>query len=223
MVRIPDEHKAHISENFKRLTDRVRLLYFTQEFECTFCKDTRELLEDIAALSDKIRLEIYDFVKDSEMVKRYEVDKIPAIVVLGEEKDYGVRFFGIPAGYEFGSIVSAIIDVSTKSTRLAPVTKELLKEVKESVHIQVFVSVTCPYCPTMVRQAHQFALENSFIKADMVEMAEFPHLAQKYSVTSVPKTVINEKIVILGLVPENIFLENLLAAITKPQNTSYIG
>jgi alkyl hydroperoxide reductase subunit AhpF len=78
---------------------------FTQEVECRFCSDTRALTQEMAALSDKITTEVYDFQKDAAKAKELGIDKIPAIAVIGK-KDYGVRIFGIPYGYELQTLVT---------------------------------------------------------------------------------------------------------------------
>jgi glutaredoxin-like protein len=203
------------------LENRVTLVLFTQEpqrlvvpdylkgQECRFCKETRQLVEEISNLSDKIDLKIYDFEGDKEKVSTYGIDKIPAIAVRGE-KDFGIRFYGIPSGYEYTSLIEAIIDVSTGRTDLSQKTKDALSGLSQDFHIQVFVSPTCPYCPLAVRLAHQFAFESDRIRADMVESTEFPYLAQKYSVLGVPKTIINENVSVDGAVPEEQLLESLL-------------
>lgn len=208
------------------LENKVRLVFFTQEpkrlivpehlkgQECLFCKETRQLLTEVCSLSEKIGLEILDFQGDKEMASVYGIDKIPATIILGE-KDYGLRFFGIPSGYEYTSLVEAIIDVSKGKTNLSQNTKEALEAIQMDIHIQVFVTPTCPYCAMAVRLGHQFALECERIKTDMIESTEFPHLAQKYSVFGVPKTIINETISIDGAVPEETFLENVLQATTR--------
>lgn len=212
----------------EELEKGVKLILFTQEpkrlivpehlkgQECLFCKETRQLLTEVSSLSEKIDLEIYDFEGDRDKAAAYSIDKIPATVVLGE-RDYGLRFFGIPSGYEYTSLIEAIVDVSKGNTRLGPKTKDVLKTIEKDVHIQVFVTPTCPYCPMAVRVGHQFALESERIRADMVESTEFPHLAQKYSVFGVPKTVINETISVDGAVPEETFLENVLRAVSQEE------
>jgi len=208
------------------LENKVRLVFFTQEpkrlivpehlkgQECFFCKETRQLLTEVCSLSEKIGLEIFDFQGDKEIASVYGIDKIPATIVLGE-KDYGLRFFGIPSGYEYTSLIEAIIDVSKGKTNLSQSAKEALNAIQMDIHIQVFVTPTCPYCAMAVRLGHQFALECERIKADMIESTEFPHLVQKYSVFGVPKTIINETISIDGAVPEETFLENVLKATTR--------
>jgi len=212
MSLIPEEHKEHVrSELEEKLEKPVKIVMFTQEIECQSCAQTRRLLTEFAALSNKISLEVYDFVADAAKAKEYGVDKVPAIIVLGE-KDYGVRFYGLPYGYEFQTFLEGVISVSTGKTDLSEETKKKLKEVKKPVRIQVFVTLTCPYCPMVASLAYKFATENDMVKADVVEVSEFPHLGVKYAIMGVPKTVINEKTEFVGAFPEDLFLEHIILA-----------
>jgi glutaredoxin-like protein len=131
----------------------------------------------------------------------------------GGERDYGIRFYGIPSGYEFSSIIEDIVDVSRGDSGLQPATREALAAVSEPVHFQVFITPTCPYCPQAVRLAHKFAMESEQIRADMVEAIEFPHLSNKYGVYGVPRTVINESVHQEGAVPEPLLLAKLQEAV----------
>jgi glutaredoxin-like protein len=167
--------------------------------------------QEVAALSDKLDIEVRDFVLDKEVVERYGVDKIPAIAVEGE-KDYGVRFYGVPAGYEFTSLIEAIKAVSAGESGLAPKTKEILAGLKDSLHLQVLVTPTCPYCPMAVQLAHRMAIESDMVRADMVEASEFPYLVHKYNVFGVPKTVVNDAVEFGGSLPEPLFLQQVMKA-----------
>jgi glutaredoxin-like protein len=209
---IPDEHKEHLRmELNEKLEKPVKIIMFTQEVECQFCMQTRQLINELAALNDKIKVEIYDFLKDSEKAKEYGVDKVPAIVIVSE-KDYGIRFYGIPYGYELQTLLEGVINVSRGRTDVSEETRKKLKEIKTPVHIQVFVTLTCPYCPVVATIAYKFAIESDLIKADVIEASEFPQLAVKYAVMGTPKTVINEKIEFIGAFPEDLFLEHVLLA-----------
>ena len=213
MPFISDEDKKYIRDRFeKEMEGEVKIIYFTQDFECQFCKETRQILEEITALSDKIRLEVHEFDKEKEVAEKYGVDKIPATLIFGK-KEYGTRFFGIPSGYEFSTLIEDIIHASTGKTNLKEEVREEIKKIEQPLHIQVFVTPTCPYCPTMVHIAHQMAVENENIRADMIEAIEFPHLAQKYNVMGVPKTVINDEREIVGAIPEEMFLEEIKKAL----------
>jgi glutaredoxin-like protein len=213
MGLIPEEHRQHIKEELnQKLTGKVKVIVFTQEMECPLCKEARELVEEIGSLSDKIEVTVYDFVKDKEQATLYKVDKVPAIVVLGE-KDYRIRYYGLPFGYEFQTFLEDLLIVSNRSSGLSEETKTKLKAVDKPVHIQVFVTLTCPYCPITATLAHKFAMESELITAEVVDVNEFPQIGIKYNVFGVPKTVINEKVEFISVVQENVFLEHILEAL----------
>ncbi len=209
MSLLKEDQQKKLKEKFKELDGNVKLVVFTQEMECRYCEETRQLMEDLAGLSDKIGVEVFDFVSDTDKVEKYKIDKIPATVIEGE-KDYGIRFYGIPAGYEFVSLTNTIMAVSRGESGLSEETKAALKKLKDPVHLQVFVTLTCPYCPGAVEMAHRLSEESDLVTSDMVESAEFPHLTQKYNVSSVPKVIINEDIEFEGALPEKEFVENVM-------------
>jgi len=212
MALIRDEQKERIKSDFReKLENPVKILMFTQEVECQFCAQTRQLINELAPLDERIAVEVYDFVRDASKAKEYAVDKVPALVVMGE-KDFGVRFYGLPYGYELQTLLDAVINVSKKQTDLSDETKNRLKEIKKPVHIQVFVTLTCSYCSIVAGLAHKFAIENELIKAEVIDVSEFPQVGLKYGVMGVPKTVINEKIEFVGAFPEDLFLEHILLA-----------
>ena len=207
---IPEDKKENLKNRFKEnMVDPVRILMFTQEIECRFCSDTRQLVQELAGLSDKISVEVYDFVSEAGKAKELGIDKIPALAIVGR-KDYGVRIYGIPYGYELQTLVEAVIGVSKGTTNLSDKTKAILADVKSSVHIQVFVTLTCPHCPVAASIAHKLAIESDMIRADVIESSEFPALSQKYSVTGVPKILINEKIDFVGAFSEDLFAEHVV-------------
>jgi len=129
-----------------QLVNPVKLVMFTQTVECQFCAETRQIVEELAALSDKIEPVIYNFITDKPLAESYGIDKIPAIAILGvkdgKEQDYGIRFYGIPSGYEFVSIVEDILAVSRGESGIKPATQKALAGLTEPVHIQVFVTPT---------------------------------------------------------------------------------
>ena len=213
MALLKDKDREYLQGEFsKRLKNPVRLVVFTQTIACDFCEQTEQIAEEVAGLSDLISVEVYNFVNDKSVADQYGVDKIPALVVAGE-KDYGIRFFGIPAGYEFTSLVEDIMMVSSGDSGLSAETKAAVAGITAPVHIQVFVTPTCPYCPGAVLLAHKLAMESDKILGDMVEATEFPHLAQKYNVMGVPRSVINEKTHIEGAVPEAMLIAQLMESL----------
>lgn len=214
MAILKNRDKKAVEKQFAKLQDPVKLIYFTQEMECQYCEQTRELLQEVAALSDKLSIKVYDFVKDKEKALHYNIDKIPATIVEGK-KDHGIRFFGVPSGYEFATLLESIIDVSIGDSGLSEKTKTLIKPINTPIHIQVFVTPTWPYCPSAVSLAHKLALESDAIRGDMVEAIEFPQLTAKYGVMGVPKIVINEDIEFEGALPEELFVSHLMSALSS--------
>jgi glutaredoxin-like protein len=210
---IPEDQKQRLIDEFReKMVNPVRLIMFTQEVECQFCSETRQLIGELASLSDRVKMEVYDFVADAEKARMFGVEKIPALVIMAV-KDYGMRFYGFPYGYEFRTLIDAILFASSGRTDLAEGTKQKIREINVPVSIQVFVTLTCPHCSSAATIANQFAVENGLIRAEIIEANEFPHLAIKYGVMGVPKIVVNDKVEFVGAVPENLFLEQVLSAL----------
>ncbi len=208
---LKDEDRKFITERLSVMTDKVKIMHFTQSIECSYCHETRQLMEELVLLSDKLSLEIYNFQIDREEVTKYKIDKIPATILVAENgSNPGIRFFGIPSGYEFMSVIEDIIDISNNNHGFSEAMFAEIKKISQPVHIEVFVTPTCPYCPAAVRTAHRLALANENITGDMIEATEFPHLAQKYHIHGVPKSIINETDSLEGAVPEQMFLDKIM-------------
>lgn len=214
MALMDHDTQNQVRNLLSAVTTPVTLRMFTQEFECGYCKETRQIVEEVAALSDKVTVEIADFVESKLLADSLNIDKIPAIAVQGENgQDYGIRFFGIPSGYEFTSLLESILLVGTGAFELTESTRAFLDSLEKPLHLQVFVTPTCPYCPQAVVMAHMLAFASDKVTADMVEVTEFPHLGQRYNVMGVPRTVINDTTYIEGAAPEHMLLEKLKAAV----------
>ncbi len=213
MPLLSKEDREFIEKKFeKELENDVRVVLFTKKRDCEFCETAEQLIEEVSSTSTRIKSEVHDIDEESGLASRWRIDKVPATLLFGE-KEYGVRFFGLPSGYEFSTFIEDIVDVSRRSSRLSPRTKEIVKKIDKPVHIQVFVTPSCPYCPRVVRLAHQFAIENTMITGDMIEALEFQELSNRYNVLAVPKTVINDEIFFEGAVPEPLFLQQVLKAL----------
>lgn len=210
--------REEVRKVFQQLKGPLHVLFFGSQTACDYCEDTLKLMEEVAELSDLIKLTSYDLDRDPETAAHYQVDKAPMLVIAGEVEgkisDYGVRFAGIPAGHEFSSLIQALILVSGRDSALQETTRQALKELKEPVHLQVFVTPTCPYCPRAVVLAHQMALESPFVQAEAVEAMEFPDLANRFNVSGVPQTTINFGAgTVVGAVPEDHLLVEIQQAL----------
>ena len=144
------DNQAEVKRLFEGLTGDVHLIYFTQResslfipgHECETCKDTRTLLEEVAALSDKIKLEVHDFVAESQLAQGYAIDRIPALVITADSVKGRIRYFGLPSGYEFSVLLGSLLDASQGKSELSDASVETLGSVEKNLHIQVFVTPT---------------------------------------------------------------------------------
>ncbi|UCF67215.1 MAG: hypothetical protein JSV80_15775 [Acidobacteriota bacterium] len=141
MSFMQDKDRERVRERLSELRHAVTLVNFTQDVECMFCQETRQLVGEVAELSDKLRFEVYDFQADRDKAVEMGVDKIPATVILGE-KDHGIRYYGIPSGYEFAGFLDDILMVSNRDSGLNPASRELLAEVSKPIHLEVFATPT---------------------------------------------------------------------------------
>ncbi len=225
MAMLTDQDKEFLRNRFRdELKNDVTIIAYTKKqeglespgLECEFCNETEELMTELKDLSDKIKLDTRQFLPDDQAVKDLGIDKLPALIIAGDDQSSkAVRYFGIPGGFEFSSLVEDIIDLSRRSTDLEQRTKDRVKGVDKDIHIQVFFTPTCPYCPIAVRTAHQMAMENpQHIKADAIEAAEFPNLVDKYEIQAVPTVIINEEIHFEGALPEDQFADQIMEAVS---------
>jgi glutaredoxin-like protein len=198
---------------FENIESEVTLHMFTKKDHCLLCNETLSLVEQVAAQSDKVILDHCECDIDSEKAQLWKIERHPAIVVEGQAKGL-IRFYGIPSGYEFGSLIESII-MSSKSdgVDLDPELIEEIQAIDKPLHLQVFVTPTCPYCPTAVLTAFKLAMLNENIIADMVEATEFQELSMKYHVQGVPKTIINDDWDVVGGVPAQTLMDKVREAL----------
>ena len=216
MSLISPADQDRLKTTFGEMTRPVRLLFFTQTLGCETCLQTKQILDELPELSDKITIEEINFILDPDKATQYEIDRVPAVAVVGQddagqERDSKIRFLGTPAGYEFMSLIQAVLLVGGRPSMLSEESLKLVAAVDAPTKVHVFTTPTCPHCPRAVVVAHEMAFANPNITAFAVEATEFPDLARKYSVTGVPKTVVNDTIEILGALPPDTFVSQALA------------
>lgn len=215
---VNDEVKQELQTSFADITRKVTVQVFTREHQCETCRDTRTLLEEVCAVHPLVSLSHHSLTADAELAKQYGVTHAPALVFLDEKgDDTGIRFFGLPGGYEFTALVSAITLVGTGNAGFTPKLEAQIMAISKPVTMKIFVTPTCPYCPKAVMNAHRIAYTNPMIRAEMIEATAFQELAGKYKVRGVPKTIINEKAFVEGALPESQLLEKILQQLQDTQ------
>ncbi len=219
---IPLRDQEVLRQRFERdLPSRVRIDYFTQKQtsifipgrdDCPLCAECQDLMEEVSSLSDRVNLTVHDLAEARQQAAELGVDRVPAIVIRGQA-NRPVRFFGLPSGGQFPGFVETLIDSSQGTTTLLPDTQKRLRKLKSAVKLQVFVTPTCAFSPAAARTAFKLGLQHGRIKVDVVEISEFPALVQRYNVRATPTTVLDEKVVIPGLLDETALVRQIFRVV----------
>lgn len=168
--------------------------------ECESCAPLREVAEALADVSPHIRLTVSE---------RRDGDA-PVLEIARPGETARVSFKGFPGGYEFGTLVDAIERVSRNDLALNENTLAALESLESDVELMVFVTPTCPYCPSAASMANRLALASPRITATTVEANEFAELSARFGVRGVPQTVVNQQGIFVGALPEAAFVEQVL-------------
>jgi alkyl hydroperoxide reductase subunit AhpF len=142
MPLIRDEIAEQLRAEFAHLAGPVQLAVFSQALADPESEQVKRLMEELAALEPRIGVASHNFVLDTEKVQQLGIRRTPGIAIMGKDKDYGVRFYGLPSGYEFGTLIEAILDVGSGQSGLSAPTREALAQVTRPVHLQVFSTPT---------------------------------------------------------------------------------
>ena len=144
---LPENIVTQIREVFQQMKSPVHILLFTAETNCDYCDQTRQLLEELAPLSNLISLSVHDLAAEPDLAKHYKVEgKAPAIVIAAKEgeqiTDYGIRYLGIPSGHEFTTLIQSIMLVSGRDSGLSPQLRQYIQKLTKPLSLQVFVTPT---------------------------------------------------------------------------------
>ena len=213
MALISPADQDVLRKQLAEMTRPVRVLFFTQTIGCETCLQARQILDELPRLSDKILIEEVNFVLDKDKAAQYGIDRAPAIALASDEGDSRIRFLGAPAGYEFISLVQAVLLVGGRPSTLSDDHRARLAAVDAPLTMHVFTTPTCPHCPRAVTLAHEMAFASPHITAYAVEATEFPDLTRRYMVNGVPKTVVAgfaAPVEILGALPADDFIAQAL-------------
>jgi alkyl hydroperoxide reductase subunit AhpF len=147
MALLSDVDRRRVQDRLAALVRPVRLVFFTQTFGCDTCHEAAQILRALVELSPQLSLVEHNLILDEVQARAYGVDRAPSVAVVavdpdGREQDYGVRFVGVPSGYEFMSLLEAVTVVSSGEAGLAPESRDRLARLTEPVHLQVFVTPT---------------------------------------------------------------------------------
>jgi len=198
-----------LEQTLAKLRDDVTIVYFTEEVNCRHCRQERELLAELANLSHKLHLEVYNFTADRDVADQYGIDKVPAFVLVGQ-KDCGVRYYGMPSDFEFRMLLEDMVRISSGKSGLSSETTGRMEKLSAPLHLEVLTTPACPFSEGAVRLVHQMAMQSDVITADLVDVEDFPEVAQRYKVLAAPTVVVNGSYHFYGTLEESEFVEQVL-------------
>jgi glutaredoxin-like protein len=169
------------------------------------------MMQELSGLHPMISLRVHFMEDRPAEAETYGIERVPAIVLRGMD-GFRLRFYGIPAGTEFPSFLETIGDVSRREVLLSQESLEKLGGIANEVSVKVFTTPTCPYCPAVARIVCQIGMVQPMVRPEVIEVAEFPELAERYAVKAVPLTVIADRKSIPGMVPEETLVEEIVKA-----------
>ncbi|MCD4777040.1 MAG: thioredoxin family protein [Candidatus Aegiribacteria sp.] len=208
MALLSDNDAGEVRKIFGALVSDVHVRVYTQKLECPTCQDTENILKELDELSEKLKISFLNSLDNREEAEKDGVDKAPAIIV-SDGTNSRVKFYGTPSGYEFSSLLTTIIDTGGSEEPLTEDTMQFLKELEDDLNMQVFVTPTCPHCPSAAVLASRMARYSDKVKSEVIEANEFPELSTKFRVQGVPRTVINGKFYAEGSLPESMMIQAL--------------
>ncbi|MBN1281254.1 MAG: FAD-dependent oxidoreductase [Candidatus Thermoplasmatota archaeon] len=205
---LPEDAKAVLRERFSALRDPVTLWVFTKKGENDpFNAITIAFAQELTQLSEKITVQQYSI--GEKVSKDHRVNYSPTMLI--QPQTYKIRYIGAPMGEEGRSFIETLLLVSQKQSNLSAASKKMLAQLKDPRDVQVFVTLSCPYCPGQVLHAFRAAIERpDLVSAACVDAAENLDLSGQYGVGSVPHTVINGDTMGIGFEPEEQFIQELV-------------
>lgn len=207
---ISADSRKILQREFGQLQEPVSIILFTGGKENQpFNEYSLKLLTELAEITEKIRPRFEELGGD--LAKKYGVTRTPTLLVQPER--YDIRFTGAPVGEEARTLMITLLMASTGRTILTSEARQRLADLKDKRSIKVFVSPTCPYCPQQAALAVAAAIEKKgLVTAELIEIFENKDLAAQYDAVSVPQTFVDDRLVGLGLQPEEVFIEEIISA-----------
>jgi glutaredoxin-like protein len=208
MNLIDDSTKEEVRKNLSQMKEDVEILFF--ESEGQFTNEIKQLLSEISEINSKVKISFHNV--GDEKSKYYDINEGPVLKILSKHLKGDFRFYGIPSGYEFATLLY-ILNVASNGEINGPLV-DVSKKINNDIKLEVFLSPTCPHCPSSAIVAFKLAMLNEKVKAHVYEVMEFPQKAQKYKVSGIPKTIINEgKYEYIGGLPEDMASKEILKTI----------
>ena len=194
---ITDEMKVQLAPIFSKMEKKVKVVAIVDESNIS--REVEGFAGEVKTLSEKILVEVYKKGENTELETKINLSMYPALLLFNEQDEYiGVSFHGVPGGHEFNSFIVALYNAAGPGQKVEEEILSRMKAIDKEVNIKVAISLSCTLCPEVVMGAQRIAIENKNVTANMLDIAHFPELKNKYSIMSVPCMIINDEVVTFG-------------------------
>lgn len=197
-----------LKQGLNKIKNPIKIITFIESGK-PLCDEVVTMMRQLTALNNKIEFVEYDIIKNSDLAKKYGIDKVPGTTILAADKPTRIKFYGIPSGHEINSLLFAVLESSGIVTPLNNKLVDDIKQINKKINIKVFVSLQCPHCPKAVMTAYKIALLNKNIDAEMIQTNLYSDLANKFKISSVPRIIFNDSDYLLGVQPIEMFVDKL--------------
>jgi glutaredoxin-like protein len=212
MAMFSEKVLRETKEVLRDLKAPVTLTFFSREKDCGHCSQMETFAGELTAVDDRLKLEKRSLGRDGELAAKLGIHQAPALVLTHPHDDrVPVRYYGLPGGYEFGALLRILVLFST-GTLAERIESSSLEGLTKDVNIKTFVLTTCPSCPTMAYLTAALAFVSPRLTTEIIEANTFTDLAARFSVSTVPKVVINDSVEITGVLPPSELIAKILEA-----------
>ncbi|SEJ51564.1 thioredoxin reductase (NADPH) [Propionispira arboris] len=195
---IPAEMKKQLTGLFAALVKDISIVSIYEETDVK-SMEMVTFLKEISVLSDKITLLLYRKNENTNMEKQIGFMRMPIAAFLNEKNEYvGIKFSGIPGGHEMTSFVLAVYNLAGPGQKIELSVQEKIEKIIKPTRLEVFVSLSCHFCPDVVSAGQKIASIQPLVETEMIDISLFPELKQKLKIMSVPAMSINGGKIIFG-------------------------
>jgi len=196
---ISNVYKKMIREEIKRLNKPVTLKIFTSSKNLQESVKMMEVMSIYQKASNEmLKIEEYKLERNSDLVKKYEIQQAPTILMTNAKDQVIIRYLAVPTAAKIQPFVQALMVLTGTPNYYENVIRENLNKINPTV-IKVLITDYCAYCSTVISICSQFALASEGkLRTVIIDIMAHPDISEQYNVTTVPTLIVNEDQKLIG-------------------------
>ncbi|MBY9009768.1 MAG: thioredoxin family protein [Candidatus Lokiarchaeota archaeon] len=201
-----------IREEIKKLNKPVILKIFTTSKNLQLSVKMMEVMNIYQkASSGLLKIEEYRFETNSDLVKKYEIQQAPTILMTNDNDQVIIRYLAVPTAAKIQPFVQALMVLTGTPNYYETTIRENLNNIAPTV-IKVLITDYCAYCSTVISICSQFALASKGkMKTIVIDIMAFPEISEQYGVATVPTLILKDDKKLIGDITAEELLNELLS------------